>query len=154
MWIKSCACKTGWIIGTRHTRTHPLAIQFMGMVTMATMYVHHNNILLQSGIRCDRTLSMCSWLLNISFFCFFSVAFRIYDIDNDGFISNGELFQVCVLQRALSFGQDRTMMSYGMRSILCWSGWRGFEILQFNSDSLVPWAPKARRWRGAKWCVW
>ena len=24
----------------------------------------------------------------------FLVAFRIYDIDNDGFISNGELFQV------------------------------------------------------------
>ena len=24
-------------------------------------------------------------------------AFRIYDIDNDGYISNGELFQVCLL---------------------------------------------------------
>lgn len=23
-------------------------------------------------------------------------AFRIYDMDNDGYISNGELFQVCV----------------------------------------------------------
>lgn len=27
-------------------------------------------------------------------FCFDVVAFRIYDMDNDGFISNGELFQV------------------------------------------------------------
>ena len=26
--------------------------------------------------------------------CLFAVAFRIYDIDQDGFISNGELFQV------------------------------------------------------------
>ena len=25
-----------------------------------------------------------------------AVAFRIYDIDQDGFISNGELYQVCV----------------------------------------------------------
>ena len=25
---------------------------------------------------------------------FFLVAFRVYDIDNDGYISNGELFQV------------------------------------------------------------
>lgn len=24
-------------------------------------------------------------------------AFRIYDMDNDGYISNGELFQVCIL---------------------------------------------------------
>ena len=29
-------------------------------------------------------------------FLFVSVAFKIYDIDQDGFISNGELFQVCV----------------------------------------------------------
>ena len=27
-------------------------------------------------------------------FLLFRFAFRIYDIDNDGFISNGELFQV------------------------------------------------------------
>ena len=26
--------------------------------------------------------------------CYFVVAFKIYDIDRDGFISNGELFQV------------------------------------------------------------
>ena len=30
----------------------------------------------------------------LSLFCFDTVAFRIYDIDQDGFISNGELFQV------------------------------------------------------------
>ena len=28
------------------------------------------------------------------FWSFYTVAFRIYDMDNDGFISNGELFQV------------------------------------------------------------
>lgn len=28
------------------------------------------------------------------FFCFFLVAFKIYDINQDGFISNGELFTV------------------------------------------------------------
>jgi len=32
---------------------------------------------------------MCLFLV-----LFYAVAFRIYDMDNDGFISNGELFQV------------------------------------------------------------
>ena len=38
----------------------------------------------------------CSWIINLFYSSiFFSlVAFRIYDMDNDGFISNGELFQV------------------------------------------------------------
>ena len=30
-------------------------------------------------------------------FLLFRFAFRIYDIDNDGFISNGELFQVNII---------------------------------------------------------
>jgi len=43
------------------------------------------------------TLEICvkMALSNLRFFCFvFIVAFKIYDIDCDGFISNGELFQV------------------------------------------------------------
>ena len=35
-------------------------------------------------------------------FFFASVAFRIYDIDQDGFISNGELFQVRELPKKFS----------------------------------------------------
>lgn len=34
-------------------------------------------------------------------------AFRIYDMDNDGFISNGELFQVCMTQRVTRWWRDQ-----------------------------------------------
>ena len=37
---------------------------------------------------------LCVTCLELLLFFLFSVAFQVYDIDNDGFISNGELFQV------------------------------------------------------------
>ena len=52
---------------------------------------------LSSRGTCTFTLPLAEVKLTcfIPFFFFFCiVAFRIYDMDNDGFISNGELFQV------------------------------------------------------------
>lgn len=47
----------------------------------------------ESKLRC-KFLESCDTSIFWWFFYLFTVAFRIYDMDNDGFISNGELFQV------------------------------------------------------------
>ena len=36
----------------------------------------------------------CYWLINAALKLFLLVAFKVYDVDRDGYISNGELFLV------------------------------------------------------------
>ena len=45
---------------------------------------------IQTNSKCPK--SVLIWISGVH--CMYFIFFRIYDIDNDGFISNGELFQV------------------------------------------------------------
>ena len=54
-------------------------------------YLNYSDIEVRQ-LKCYGMILVCS--LPPPLFFFFVVAFRIYDIDQDGYISNGELFQV------------------------------------------------------------
>lgn len=70
-------------------------IFFFGVHRMLLLLVLEQfQVFSKVSICCFPITVVTKWLVYLFLIFFFTVAFRIYDMDKDGYISNGELFQV------------------------------------------------------------